>query len=141
MSKPPTKRSQRAASSKPIADLADADRVRRILSRGHHVAEKTMMGGLVFMVDGHMCCALSRGKLMVRVGREARAALLALPHVEPMGFGGRQPIGFIRVAPAGYRTDAALATWIERGLAFVATLPAKKPAANKVLLRTAKPRL
>jgi hypothetical protein len=28
--------------------------VRRILSGDRHLAEKAMMGGLVFMVDGHM---------------------------------------------------------------------------------------
>jgi hypothetical protein len=34
-------------------------------------------------------------------------------------------VGFVRVMPDGYRTDAALRKWIQRGLDFVATLPAK----------------
>jgi len=32
----------------------------------------------------------------------------------------------VRVDPKGYRTDAALAAWIERGLAGVARLPTRK---------------
>ena len=108
----------------------DVERIRRILSARHHFAEKKMMGGLVFMVDGHMCCALSHGALLVRVGSEARARLLALRHVQPMGFGGRTPIGFVHIDPAGWQTARTLAAWLQRGLDFVATLPAKKTASR-----------
>lgn len=110
---------------------ADVERVRKILATRHQVVEKKMMGGLVFMVDGHMCCALSRGALMVRVGPEARAQVLELPHVRPMGFGGRSPIGFVYIDPEGWKSDAALARWVGRGVAFVATLPVKKTVKKK----------
>jgi hypothetical protein len=38
--------------------------------------------------------------------------------------------GFVRVAPEGYRTDAALRTWIERGLEGVAARTAKSSRAR-----------
>ena len=80
--------------------------------------EKRMMGGLCFMVDGSMCCSVSgRGGLLVRVGTEAREQMMSEPHVQPMGMGGRTMSGFVRVAPEGYRTGAALRKWVERGIA------------------------
>jgi TfoX/Sxy family transcriptional regulator of competence genes len=85
-----------------------AARVRKILSARRDVAEKRMVGGLSFLVDGKMCCGVTGDALMVRIRAEARAAALAEPHVKPMQFAGRRLCGFIRVAPAGCRTDAAL---------------------------------
>jgi hypothetical protein len=40
-----------------------------------------------------------------------------------MQMGGRTMKGFIRVAPEGYRTEASLRKWLERGLDFASTLP------------------
>lgn len=107
-------------------DETTAARVRRALS-ARSVVERKMMGGICFMVDGHMCCGVSREALMVRVGRDAYQEALAQPHVRKMEFGGRSPTGFVLVDPAGYRTDASLKKWITRALGVVATLPARKP--------------
>jgi TfoX/Sxy family transcriptional regulator of competence genes len=107
-------------------DEAVADRVRRVLSRRRDVVEKRMVGGLSFIVRGSMCCGVTGDKLMVRVGPEARTRMLAKPHTAPMRFAGRPLAGFICVKPAGYRTDRALRTWVQRGVDFVATLP-KQP--------------
>jgi hypothetical protein len=84
-----------------------------------------MVGGLSFMVGGSMCCGISGTALMVRVGPEGREWALAQPHVRPMKFAGRALAGFVCVDPEGYRTDEKLATWVQRGLDFVSTLPAK----------------
>jgi hypothetical protein len=84
------------------------------------------MGGICFMVKGAMCCSASgRGGLLVRVGASGYERMLAEPHVTAMEMGGRPMTGFVRVDPDGYRTDAALRKWLQRGLDFVATLPAK----------------
>src|SRR5215471_9616879 len=108
-------------------DEATAERVRKLLSHRRDVVAKKMMGGLCFMVGGNMCCVVSgKGGLLIRVGAEAFGRALAEPHVAPMEMRGRIMTGFVRVAPEGYRTAAALRKWIERGLAFVATMPAKK---------------
>jgi len=48
-----------------------------------------------------------------------------------MEFRGRPLAGFVYVDPGGYRTDAALAKWVQRGIDYVSTLPAKKPAARR----------
>jgi TfoX/Sxy family transcriptional regulator of competence genes len=112
-----------------------AERVRRVLSGRRDVVEKKMMGGICFMVHGSMCCGVSASALMVRVGREAYQRMLAQPHVRPLEFAGRRPTGFVLVDSGGCRTDAALATWIQRGIDFVSTLPAKKPATTSARSR------
>jgi TfoX/Sxy family transcriptional regulator of competence genes len=109
-------------------DEKTAERVRRHLSRQANVVEKKMFGGLCFMVNGSMCCGLTGTAFMVRVGPLHYQEALAQPHARPMDFTGRPLAGMVYVEPAGYRTDAALAAWIKRGLDFVSTLPATKRA-------------
>ena len=112
-------------------DQTTAERVREALSKRHDVVEKPLMGGLCFMVRGNMCCSVSaRGGLLIRVGPSAHARVLREPHVSAMKMGRRTMKGFVRVAPAGYRTDATLAAWIGRSLDFAATLPTKSPRAR-----------
>lgn len=112
-------------------DEETAERVRRLLARRRDVVEKKLMGGLAFMVKGGMCCSVSgRGGLLVRVSPETYERMLPEPHAQPMKMGQRVMTGFVRVAPEGYRTDAALKTWIGRGLDAVAALEAKPSRAR-----------
>ena len=117
-------------------DIQAADGIRVLLAGQPGVVERKMMGGLVFMVNGHMCVTASgRGGILVRVGPEAQKRVLKEPHVQPMRMAGRSMAGFVRVMPEGYRTAAALRKWVKRGLDYVGTLPPKaakrKSAARK----------
>jgi TfoX/Sxy family transcriptional regulator of competence genes len=102
-----------------------AKRVRDILAQECPAKERRMFGGLAFMVDGHMCCGIVADDLVVRVGAEAHAEALSRLHARAMDFTGRPIKGFVYVGPSGYRTKAALKTWIKRGLQFVRSLPPK----------------
>ncbi|MCB1326654.1 MAG: TfoX/Sxy family protein [Spirochaetales bacterium] len=102
-----------------------AERVREILVRKRGTEEKRMFGGLAFMVDGHMCVGIIQDELMVRVGPDAYDSAIKLKHARPMDFTGKPMKGMLYVAPAGLKTKAALGKWIDRGLAFVKTLPPK----------------
>jgi len=62
---------------------------------------------------------------MVRVGPAAYEDALAGAHVREMDFTGRPLRGIVYVGPAGIRTSRQLASWVERGLEFARTLPAK----------------
>ena len=120
-------------------DEETAERVRKLLSGRRDVVPKKMMGGLCFMVAGSMCCVVSgKGGLLIRVGPDAFARALAEPHVEPMEMRGRIMTGFVRVAPEGFRTDAMLKKWVERGLAFVTAMP--KDAPKKTAAKTSAPK-
>ena len=107
-------------------DEKTADRIRKALRARTDVVEKTMFGGLCFMVNSQMCCGLTKTDFMVRVGRENYEEALSQPHARPMDFTGRPLAGMIYVDPPGYRTGAALAKWVQRGVDFVSSNPAKK---------------
>jgi TfoX/Sxy family transcriptional regulator of competence genes len=102
-----------------------ADRVRTLVQDQPDIAERKMFGGLAFLLRGHMCCGIVRSDLMVRVGPEDYESALAESHVRPMDFTGRPLKGMVYVAPAGIRTASSLRRWIERGIHFSQTLPAK----------------
>ncbi|MDO8612139.1 MAG: TfoX/Sxy family protein [Dehalococcoidia bacterium] len=91
----------------------------------HSVVEKRMFGGIAFMLRGNMCCGIVRDDLMVRVGPERHEEALAQPHARPMDFTGRAMRGMVYVTPEGFRTDEGLKSWVEQGLGFAASLPAK----------------
>ena len=113
-------------------DIQAADGIRVLLGGRHDVVERKMMGGLVFMVNGHMCITASgRGGILVRVGPEAQAGVLKEPHVKPMTMAGRSMSGFVRVMPDGYRTAASLRKWVTRGVRFVESLPPKSARAPR----------
>jgi TfoX/Sxy family transcriptional regulator of competence genes len=112
-------------------DAQTVERVRRMLSQHPNVVEKRMIGGLSFLLNGNMCCGVTGSALMVRVGREGLEQALAQPYVRRMEFAGRPLAGFVCVDPEGFHSDADLATWVQRGLNFAATLPLKKPTTKK----------
>ena len=108
-------------------DEYTAERIRRLLTGCSHVVERKMMGGLCFVIDGAMCCAVSgRGGLLVRVGANALKEVLSEAHTAPMNIGKRTMTGFVLVTPAGYRSDADLRKWVGRGLNFVSTVARKR---------------
>lgn len=106
-------------------DESEGSRIREALAAQSGVTEKKMFGGLSFMVNGHMCCGLVNENLMVRVGPEQYEDCLTLPFARKMDFTGRPMKGMIFVDPDGYRADEDLEAWVDRGLAFVTTLPPK----------------
>ncbi len=68
-----------------------AARIRVQLSTRNDVVEKKMFGGLCFMVNGAMCCGLTKSDFMVRVGPEQYDDALSQPHglhwAAPQGHG------------------------------------------------------
>jgi len=113
-------------------DEKTAERVRAALSARRGVVEKKMMGGLCFIAGGGMCCSVSgRGGLLVRVSAEIYERMLREPHAAPVDMRGRVMTGFVRVAPEGYSSDAALKKWVERGLEGVAARGAKSSPVRK----------
>ncbi|MEX1142462.1 MAG: TfoX/Sxy family protein [Thermoleophilaceae bacterium] len=102
-----------------------AARAREALADRAQASERKMFGGLALMVDGHMCCGVIGENLVVRLGPEGGEEALDEPHVSPMDFTGRPLTGFVYVAPAATATVDDIRPWVDRALAFVATLPRK----------------
>lgn len=102
-----------------------AERVREVMAGEDGYDEKKMFGGLCFLLHGNMVAGVVGDELMIRVGKDEHDAAAALPHAREMDFTGRPMRGIVQVEPAGFAGDDELAAWVERGLAFVRTLPAK----------------
>ena len=102
-----------------------AQRVRELLEERTDLSEKKMFGGLAFLLGGNMCAGVVGEELMVRVGPDAYEKLLEEPHARKMDFTGRPLKGFLYVACEGFESDAELQRWLDRGVAFAGSLPAK----------------
>ena len=101
------------------------DRVRGVLAKNPLVAERKMFGGLTFMVRGNMACGVENDRLMVRVGPDAYDDALGQPHAQMMDFTGRPMKGMVFVGPEGHESDDGLRRWVERGVEYALSLPAK----------------
>src|SRR5687767_7603818 len=108
-----------------------AERIRGVLNERSGVSEKRMFGGIAFLVDGHMSVGIVQDKLMVRVGPESYDRVLRERHARRMDFTGRPMKGFVYVVADGYETDADLQRWVDLGVRFVTSLPAKPPKGRK----------
>ena len=107
-------------------DETMAYRLRAALAQQDGVTERKMFGGLAFMVNGHMCCGIGKGDLMVRVGPDQYEEALAQPHAREMDFTGRPMKGYVYVDPPGIESDEELQYWVDLCVGFVLTLPPKK---------------
>ena len=103
-----------------------AARIRDLVAGERDLTEKKMFGGLAFLVGGNMAVAASgQGGLLVRVDPEESDALAASSSARPMEMRGREMAGWLRVEAADVETDEELTAWVERGVAFARSLPAK----------------
>ncbi len=102
-----------------------AQRIREVLGEQPELVEKKMFGGVGFMVRGNMACGVHKDALIVRVGPEGYEEALARPHTRPFDITGRPMKGWGMVTSDGYESDEALEDWVQRGLDFALSLPAK----------------
>lgn len=102
-----------------------ANRVRQVLGDLPGLEEKKMFGGVGYLVMGNMACGVNKDDLIVRVGPDKYEEYVALPHARPFDFTGRPMKGWLMVAPAGYKAEADLETWVQLGVDFALTLPPK----------------
>ena len=101
-----------------------ADRVLKVLEGREGLTERKMFGGIAFMLNGNMCCGVINDDLMVRVGADGLEDALDQPHARPMDFTGRPMKGFVFV-DADAVGDRVLRQWVQRGVTFAESLPAK----------------
>ena len=93
--------------------------------QGRRVEEKKMMGGLTFMLGGHMLCGVHKNGAMFRVGPPNYDRALAIPGVRPMTFTGRAMSGFVDASDEACADDIRRGELLAMAQDFVATLPDK----------------
>ncbi len=101
------------------------ERISRIISsRNVAFYEKKMMGGLIFMVNGKMCCGTHIDKkygdslLMLKIGEDAYSEEIHKEECLPMDFTGRPMKGYIFVTPDGMDLDSDLSYWVDRAIDY-----------------------
>jgi TfoX/Sxy family transcriptional regulator of competence genes len=106
-------------------DEALADDIRMRLAEHPQVTERQMFGGIAFMINGNMAVGVTGDELMVRVGREGHDEAISRPGARLFDMSGRPMKGWLVVSQDGFATEGALVDWIEMGVAFAESLPAK----------------
>ena len=102
-----------------------AERIRKQLAKRRDLTEKKMFGGLAFLLNGNMCCGVHGQELIVRLDPEQTHQALRQRHTRVFDLSGRPMKGWILVQAKGLTTEAALAKWVQTGVKYAASLPAK----------------
>jgi TfoX/Sxy family transcriptional regulator of competence genes len=103
-----------------------ADRIRELVAGEKGLSEKKMFGGLAFLIRGNMAVAASgQGGILVRVDPDATDKLVSTTKAERMVMRGRAMDGWLRVGAADVKQRRQLTTWVQRGVTYARSLPAK----------------
>jgi len=103
-----------------------AMRIRAALGPLPTLVEKKMFGGVGFLVNGIMACGVHKNDLIVRVGPKNYEKALSRPHTRVFDMTGKPMAGWVMVEPQGCAVESSLKSWVEQGLAFARSLPAKE---------------
>jgi len=105
-------------------DEGIASRIRERVSGEDGITEKKMFGGLAFLVHGNMACTASyTGAMLVRFEKDQHDAVLAEPHMGPMGK--KRMRGFAYLSAEGCADEALFDAWVARSVAYARSLPKK----------------
>jgi TfoX/Sxy family transcriptional regulator of competence genes len=103
-----------------------AARVRTMIGERDDLTEQRMFGGLAFLIGGNMSVGISgQGGLMVRLAPAETEHALDRPGAQPFEMRGRAMQGWLRVDADVLDDDADLRHWVETGVDYASTLPAK----------------
>lgn len=105
-----------------------ANRVRAIVGLDPRIVEKTMFGGLTFLLNGHILFGCRKdGSALLSVGKDNHDAALARPGTTAMEQQGRIMRGFIWVDPDALADDDELESWVIFARETVGKLPPAPP--------------
>ena len=104
-----------------------AARIRDLVADETGLTEKKMFGGLAFLVEGNIAVAASgQGGLLVRVDPAESVELVERTPATEMEMRGRRMAGWLRLDSADVEAEDELSTWVDRGVSFARSLPAKR---------------
>lgn len=89
-----------------------SNRIREALEDIPNVEEKTMFGGICYMVNDKMCIGVVRDEMMCRIGEDHYEEALERNGCREMDFAGRPMKGYVYVSGEGMRTDADFQYWV-----------------------------
>ncbi len=96
-----------------------ADRIREIIAeRTDLVEERTMFGGLAFLVDDKLCVAVKADKIFVRLAHDIYETTLDQPGVASMKRGATAMKGYLYINFDLIHTQKQLEYWVGLALDF-----------------------
>jgi len=96
-----------------------AARTRELIAATHkNVEEKSMFGGLCFMVNDKMCVGVEKERLMVRLNPDIYDEVMEKEGCMPMDFTGRIMKGYVFVDIEALNTKKKLEYWINLALEY-----------------------
>lgn len=103
-----------------------AARVRRLLRRRKGFSEKTMFGGVGFLLGGNMCCGVLRDDVILRLGVDTAEQALGEYGFRPFDITGRVMRGWAMAGPPVWADPDALKYWVRAAASFAGSLPPKQ---------------
>jgi hypothetical protein len=110
-------------------DSGLAARLESLLAGRPGFASKKMFGGIGWMLNGNMCVAVWKDRLIARVGGDTEKKARSNPHTKAFDITGKPMKGWIMVAPGGIDKDRDLEKFVRLAQTFVQTLPKKRAGA------------
>ncbi len=102
-----------------------AVRMRQILKGKRGIVEKSMFGGIGFMVNDHLACGIHKQELIVRLGEDQFAKAIKKRNVRIFDMGGRPMKGWVMVGSEACKAPKALQEWIDQAVTYARSRPAK----------------
>jgi TfoX/Sxy family transcriptional regulator of competence genes len=103
-----------------------ANRIREVIEGERGLSEKSMFGGLAFLIDDKMAVSASnKGGLLLRIDPNLTESLVSEPHIRRFEMRGREMDGWLRVDAEVLRTDHELRRWVSHGVTYARSLPSK----------------
>lgn len=102
-----------------------AFRIEEYLEQYDDVYPKKMFGGICWLIKGNIACGIFEESLISRVGPELYTDSLNVDGVKEFDLTGRPMKGWVIVTEDVITEDQELISWINKGLSFGRTLPAK----------------
>jgi TfoX/Sxy family transcriptional regulator of competence genes len=102
-----------------------ATRLRDLLGDRPGLIEKKMFGGIAMLLHGNMAVGVRGDALIVRADPDQHDALMTEPGARVFDLTSRPMKGWLLVDPVGYSEDDDLKRWVDRAVAYAASLPPK----------------
>jgi TfoX-like protein len=102
-----------------------AARIRAHLGKRTGITERKMFGGIIFMLQGNMCCGVHRRALIARLGPEEASGALTEPYTRVFDLTGRPMKAWVLVEAKGLVEDAQVGKWVDRAVRWAGSLPPK----------------
>lgn len=94
------------------------------------IEEKTMFGGVCFLINDKMCICISENRLMCRIGPAVYEACVEMPGCEPMVLGKRVMKGYVFVYEEAFSDQRSFDYWVSLALRYNRELVGHKLSAS-----------